>query len=246
MARKPGVRINRQSRIGSSRRSKRIAERNLQYAIPNATHDSLLLNLPPEMRNRIYDFCLVDRDAIVIPDVNIKTRNAPSRAGILPVVPGLLPVEPGLLKTCRQLREEGTSVYYSANTFQSVNRTSFHVWLNSIGKTRSTLLNHLRGFSETLRAVEKAQYLSALLTIAEVESEFADLGVPTRKGIFHFTITEGQKIIYLNEVELKARMTAEEIMDYEKESERRAARIENEGDVVGDSWSDIFGCDSEA
>lgn len=60
---------------------------------------SPLLSLPPEMRNRIYRFALVEEDDIEIPSG------------------GPFPSDPPLLRTCSQIRGEAISIFYLENTF---------------------------------------------------------------------------------------------------------------------------------
>ena len=59
-----------------------------------------LLLLPPEMRNRIYGFALIEAVYIII---------GPQ---------GPLPAEPALLRTCSQIRKEASGIYYRANYFK--------------------------------------------------------------------------------------------------------------------------------
>lgn len=61
-----------------------------------------LLTLPPEMRNRIYRFTLVD-DVQPIPMPAAATESWPA--------------EPALLQTCSQIRFEASSIYYKENKF---------------------------------------------------------------------------------------------------------------------------------
>lgn len=59
-----------------------------------------LLSLPPEMRNRIYRYVLLETEPI---------RTTPSRTP---------PPQPGLLSTCRQIRKESLDIYYQENKFK--------------------------------------------------------------------------------------------------------------------------------
>ena len=62
-----------------------------------ATYQPRLLSIPAEIRNHIYDFVLIQS-----PYVHVTNDLTP----------------PALLATCRQLRTEGLSVWYSANRFR--------------------------------------------------------------------------------------------------------------------------------
>lgn len=55
-----------------------------------------LLNLPPELRNRIYEYVLVNRCLKITVS---KEKHS----------------QPPLLETCRQLREEASGIFYSQN-----------------------------------------------------------------------------------------------------------------------------------
>ena len=56
------------------------------------------LDLPPEMRNMIYKFALVE-----------------DKGSLIDITPDLKP--PGLLSVCRQMREECLQIWYRQNTF---------------------------------------------------------------------------------------------------------------------------------
>lgn len=58
---------------------------------------SALLSLPPEMRNRIYRFALLHEN-----DILTQTGSKP-------------PADPAILRTCRQLRNEASGIYYQEN-----------------------------------------------------------------------------------------------------------------------------------
>lgn len=63
--------------------------------------NSPLTQLPAEVRNRIYELALITAKAVVI---SKHERSAPWQA-------------PALLQSCRQIRKEGSWIYYSANIF---------------------------------------------------------------------------------------------------------------------------------
>ena len=60
---------------------------------------SYLLELPPEIRNRIYLYAVVQEHDIAL------------------FVPSANPLEPGLLAASRQIREEALSIFYGDNVF---------------------------------------------------------------------------------------------------------------------------------
>lgn len=73
----------------------------------NPQAGSRLLNLPPELRNRIYEYCLKSEYVRDIYKVSTPwTINITDR-----------PKPPGLLFTCKQVRSETTKIWYLANEF---------------------------------------------------------------------------------------------------------------------------------
>jgi hypothetical protein len=74
------------------------------------TAGSPLLNLAPELRNRIYELALQNAEPIVIPEWDGRTKAFQSRGwGCL----GL-----GLTATCKQIRAETLAMFYTINEFQ--------------------------------------------------------------------------------------------------------------------------------
>ncbi|KAK5121497.1 hypothetical protein LTR85_005330 [Meristemomyces frigidus] len=70
------------------------------------------LELPPELRTRIYELVLVS------PDERLIMKDEPS---------------PALLRTCRQIRTDASSLYYAQNTFLITNAESLCIaWLTSL------------------------------------------------------------------------------------------------------------------
>ena len=67
-------------------------------------HKSAFFNLPAELRNRIYEFVLLQEDDEAI---EIGSTGVP---------------EPSLLLTCKQIRKEGLPIYYEENTFDIFSR----------------------------------------------------------------------------------------------------------------------------
>ncbi|KAK5684304.1 hypothetical protein LTS10_004171 [Elasticomyces elasticus] len=77
----------------------------LGLAIPAPVRDiprqtsALLLDLPPELRNAIYEYVLVIEQPITITKTSKWTQ-------------------PGLLRVCKQIRHEAASLYYNTNKFR--------------------------------------------------------------------------------------------------------------------------------
>lgn len=85
--------------------------------LPPEPERCAFLSLPPEMRNRIYRFALVETGDISIPAT------------------GSLPAEPGFLSTCTQIRGEASGIYYKQNNFvftvHNHNAEQFIEWCRS-------------------------------------------------------------------------------------------------------------------
>lgn len=64
--------------------------------------DSPLANLPPELRNLIYEFTLISNTCIVLSENGVRLWRPPT-----------------LLFSCSQIREEASSIYYSRNYFSN-------------------------------------------------------------------------------------------------------------------------------
>lgn len=72
----------------------------LQQKLLKPRASPLILDLPAELRNRVYEYVLVDPDSEPL----LVTRRGHTL--------------PGILRTCRQPREEGTKIYFDLNSFQ--------------------------------------------------------------------------------------------------------------------------------
>lgn len=85
---------------------------------------SRLLSLPPELRNRIYEYVVTSEDCLLIPSI-CKHRDLPSAE------------QPGLTRVNRQLRKESLAMFYTQNIFTAhIHRCDFGFlidWMNSIG-----------------------------------------------------------------------------------------------------------------
>ncbi len=99
----------------------------------------LLLGLPPELRNHIYEYLLLG----VENETPIRVTDCVSEGCWLP--PTILQKgskdlwqPPAILQTCQQIRAEATPVYYTTNTFdvfvdsRNLGRTISH-WLSALG-----------------------------------------------------------------------------------------------------------------
>ena len=96
------------------------------------------LNLPFELRLRVYEELLATEKPIAITD----DRPRPSQIQDIHL-------QPQLLRVCSQLHNEGADVLYGANTFETLGRTNGYFgrhlskWLNRIGDGNVARLDHL-------------------------------------------------------------------------------------------------------
>ncbi|KAM3413507.1 hypothetical protein BST61_g11578 [Cercospora zeina] len=88
------------------------------------------LELPAELRNRIYRMCLVASDAVI--EVEFKDLRRWSSARSCSDWSASLPPEPLFLSTCKTIRNEALSIYYGENTFHlalpSLSENHLIVW----------------------------------------------------------------------------------------------------------------------
>ncbi|KAJ9627634.1 hypothetical protein H2203_002846 [Taxawa tesnikishii (nom. ined.)] len=80
-----------------------VAINGTHVSITPASNPSRLLSLPPELRNRIYEYVLTRRHRLL----PWKRQN-------------IYPVEPALTRTCRQMRSEALGVF--TTTIRSLHR----------------------------------------------------------------------------------------------------------------------------
>lgn len=101
---------------------------------PDATkrdvpHSPLLNKLPPEIRNEIWRLALQ------------------SPTGSITIIPSAIRRYTPLLNTCRQIREEATSIFYGENTFSTHvvigGSNTLRPWLHSIGRANAGRIRSL-------------------------------------------------------------------------------------------------------
>lgn len=123
--------------------------------------NSPLLRLPPELRNHIYDLVFAEGGTI-----NIDAPHYPQEIQV-----------PTLLHTCRQLRAEASSVYYSTHIFVArVSRRhglspALKDWLRKIGVEGRALIRaiHLEPGLTGFRLEEAEKYSRLCAEELEIE-----------------------------------------------------------------------------
>jgi hypothetical protein len=98
----------------------------------------LLLNLPPELRNRIYELVLIGDDLVEVgTDVVVRryAEGEESRAVIK---------EPPLLRTCHTIRNDATQLYYSSNKFTTDNIHKLINWIRGLTAGKRAMLKDIR------------------------------------------------------------------------------------------------------
>lgn len=123
-----------------------VAINGTHVSITPASNPSRLLSLPPELRNRIYEYVLTRRHRLL----PWKRQN-------------IYPVEPALTRTCRQMRSEALGVFYHDNTFVApVLETDKQVtveraigWYKRIGAANAEFLVNREEFGALERALSE-------------------------------------------------------------------------------------------
>jgi hypothetical protein len=168
----------------------------LQRAKPRESQNSLLLNLPPELRNRIYELVLVRHDLIEVDsnhaiydtEDNVEEDKSTIK-------------EPPLLRTCQMIRNEATPLYYSSNTFScryNYSSNAFPIlirWIRGRTPEKCAMLTDVRAGCWQSNALNGAIVLPFVLSALEgIESELTRYKCPVSEGVIRATIgTDGQE-----------------------------------------------------
>ncbi|KAK4949022.1 hypothetical protein LTR10_012395 [Elasticomyces elasticus] len=140
-----------------------------------------LLDIPPELRNRIYDELLLGGDKAV--QVSDRTRR--------PWHP------PAILQTCSLTRREASAIYYSTNVFEvSIDSSNLDrtlcAWLKSLGPQRCEMLQQIRlgliygeGYGPTL-----SNTMRACRGLDMFHEMVADAGCRIREGALQVQVPQ--------------------------------------------------------
>jgi hypothetical protein len=121
-------------------------------ATPSHTAENLLHKLPAELRNWIYEACLVPREKPYQVEKIVKPRQtrfvySKSLADIALPNTGrrwLLVQEPAFLRVSKVIRREALSIHYSTNTFRLLNVAMLKDWLIYISRERRAALRYVQ------------------------------------------------------------------------------------------------------
>ena len=122
---------------------------------PVATQSStaeLLHKLPAELRNWIYEACLIPREKPVQVIKVVKphqTRFVYSKGLADMAMPSMIPPrylvqEPALLRVSKSIRHETLAIHYGTNTFRLLNIAILKEWLVYIGSDRRAVLKYVQ------------------------------------------------------------------------------------------------------
>ena len=207
--------------------------RRLQRPKPGAPQNSLLLDLPPELRNTIYSLVLTNQEHVLV-DPNSDVSETGDRFE----PDDMVIKEPGFLRTCQMFRKEATTMYYSANAFYSIQCAKMLRWIKGIGPEKRALLKDVRGngsFGDlftSMNTVTGPYTLSWLLIDVEgFEAALKDKEAAVRDDVCRVYLSIDGPQISFTRSEIRAVMGREQWRVYEKIKIRRER--ERRGEVLG-------------
>jgi hypothetical protein len=114
--------------------------------------ENLLHKLPAELRNWIYEACLIPRERpyqvekVVKPHQTrfVYSKGLADMAKPMMVPPRLLVQEPALLRVSKSIRRETLPMHYGTNTFRLLNIAILKDWLVYIGSDRRAALRYVQ------------------------------------------------------------------------------------------------------
>lgn len=158
-----------------------------------------LLALPAELRNRIYQFALIDENAISVVDIRIIMSWYRKQ-----LAPKVIPIpEPGLLWTCRQISVEAMQIYYSNNLFTSDYRDNLIVWLRDIGEKKSAMLKKVHIYHASFHS----NPVGALCYMERDLRHLSAEGVPLKDALKSPIGHNVDQVQWCSESDIRARMS---------------------------------------
>ncbi|KXT07926.1 hypothetical protein AC579_3254 [Pseudocercospora musae] len=104
-----------------------------QDELVRAQEDCRLLNLPGEIRNRIYEYILADYTNIALDHISL-SRNPAAKHIQFPVI----------IETCQQIRKEAISTWLSSTTFYFNFHGELYDFLRSLGAQQAAMITDAR------------------------------------------------------------------------------------------------------
>lgn len=195
--------------------------RKLQGAMPNATQRSRLLDLPPELRNRIYQFVLIHDGCIDVLEgtdgtgitTRQKTKARPRKAVVK---------EPGLLRSCSIVRNEASQMYYALNIFTCSINGRLSRWVEGLGTRKQAMLKDVRVRLQP-RLDHKygdSKLPRMLIALRSAESEARIRGFKLGENVLRIS---ADQVAALSASEIEARMTTQEQQRYNRQEVSAAA-----------------------
>lgn len=175
----------------------------LQKASPGAAQNSLLLRLPAELRNRIYELVLVINGHLEV-DPNFDAHAPfpfPGEASELRMIEVIK--EPALLRSCSEIRTEATEMYYTQNTFICCDRDKLLRWVTNLDVKRQKMLGDIRiARTYTMRSELARVYVDVELLRLELNKSGARVGTDALR----FYLVYYCPVEHLTWIQLKARL----------------------------------------
>jgi hypothetical protein len=146
------------------------------------SHTPLLLTLPPELRDRIYELVIIDDD-----DISVGPRHPLPRQGYWQA--------PALLQSCRQIRSEAYKLYFARNKFrigwlldgdcfpslEGFKQEAYVLpWLHAIGADVRDSLREIR-LDDTMNSAHDWSVAEAEKELKAFRSRITDSGYPLRR-----------------------------------------------------------------
>ena len=204
------------SKSKSVQKKRKRTRKSTHNKVPDADKGSRLLSLPAELRNKIYEFVLVEDERILLPNLTREIGNLLPDDGAVDWMNGLM--RPGFLNTSKQVRDEATSIYVGSNRFQSSwNRScgrSILTWLRAIGKDGRNALTDV-SVSRT------SHFAVALSGLEKIEGYLAAQRLSLPDNVIHtqYQSRPPERVeMYLNKSGLRSRMTPRDWEDYRRYS----------------------------
>lgn len=201
---------------------------NLQVTNSNAPQRSLLHQLPPELRNKVYELVLVSNNFIEL-DVSQHIMGIMTRSRYETAHSKAVAKEPGFLQCCRLIRNEATLMYYGQNRFACQQDGRLLHWVRGLSEAKRNMLKDLRSFARSHWRgwsvhPRDRRPPRLLLSMDILEVQLARDGLTLGVDVLRVYRNRIGPITALTRLEIKERMTEEQLRTYEEVREATTAR----------------------